>query len=113
MNKNSFQFSGGHHDTKTYGGQSNAGASLAMNQATQTSLALDDAIGDSHLAAQSRQEQNDLRERVNEENFTSIFQTYSHRNQLPIFVNQCGKLTITVASSLISKLYHHKSSKFA
>lgn len=43
------------------GGQSQSGASLAAHQTTQASLTLDNAVGHTHLAAQSGQEEHQLK----------------------------------------------------
>lgn len=43
--------------------QSDGGAGLAVDEASQARLALDDAVWDSHLAAQGGQEQNQLKRR--------------------------------------------------
>ena len=56
-----------HHEKRsyfikfTYRGDSKAGSSLPPADASETGLVLDNAVRDSHLAAQSRQEHHQLK----------------------------------------------------
>ena len=47
--------------TSTHIGDCKTGAVLPAGDATEASLVLDDAVGDSHLAAKSRQEEDELK----------------------------------------------------
>ena len=47
-------------DLATYVGDGETSASLPAGNAAQTGLVLDDAIGNSHLAAEGREEENEL-----------------------------------------------------
>ena len=47
-----------------YLSEGDTGAGLATDQTTETGLVLDDAIRDSHLAAQGRQENDQLKQTI-------------------------------------------------
>lgn len=73
--------------------QSDGGAGLAVDEASQARLALDDAVWDSHLAAQGWQEQDQLKDNSLIRNIVqkSIPLRIFENNQAVMFLTRCER----------------------
>lgn len=72
--------------------ETESGASLAMNETTETRFALDDAVGDAHLATECWEEENHLQKRK--------FMKFTENS-----INLRGKNTKKVRMSCVNSIF--------